>query len=170
MSGAMLLGDQAFCLEARKWLRRFGGSLFTLLPYAVSGWAGYKKHVKGVDRELTFQEKQKKVIRLVTHLSEMEDVSRILDFDPPVPEVNLVHGLLRVSAKDCLEASINVEKESGICVLSRVRDIDETEPAYQLGYKSKFELTIGDSNGLLDDSIFFRGWRSLAKELSHKGE
>jgi threonine aldolase len=31
-SGAMLLGSREFCDEARIWLRRFGGNLYTLLP------------------------------------------------------------------------------------------------------------------------------------------
>jgi Beta-eliminating lyase len=44
MAGAMLLGSSDFCTEARVWLRRFGGNLYTLLPYAISGYVGLRKH------------------------------------------------------------------------------------------------------------------------------
>lgn len=44
LSGAMLMGDKEFCREARIWLRRFGGNLYTLLPYAISGWSGYRRY------------------------------------------------------------------------------------------------------------------------------
>ena len=35
-AGSMLLGDTAFCASVRVWLRRFGGNLFTLAPFASS--------------------------------------------------------------------------------------------------------------------------------------
>lgn len=36
MTGAMLVGSGPFVAEARVWLRRFGGNVYTSLPYAVS--------------------------------------------------------------------------------------------------------------------------------------
>lgn len=33
ISGAMLLGNREFCEEARVWLTRFGGNLYTKMPY-----------------------------------------------------------------------------------------------------------------------------------------
>lgn len=41
ISGAMLIGKKEFCDEARIWLRRFGGNLYTLLPYFMSGYMLY---------------------------------------------------------------------------------------------------------------------------------
>ena len=35
ISGAMIMGEKDFCDEARVWLRRFGGNLYTLLPYCM---------------------------------------------------------------------------------------------------------------------------------------
>lgn len=40
MTGAMLVGSDAFVAEARVWLRRFGGNVYTSLPYALSGLHG----------------------------------------------------------------------------------------------------------------------------------
>jgi len=165
ISGAMLLGSSSFCTEARKWLRRFGGNLYTLVPYAASGWSGYKRHVKGEGRIATFEEKQEKLAHIVNHLSNMEDVSSVLSFDPPIPETNMFHGLLRASAEECLHASKKVEEESGICVLSRVRDIDETDPAFDSGFRSKFELAMGDTNFLIENDAFYTGWKDLVNEI-----
>lgn len=36
MTGAMLVGSTPFIAEARIWLRRFGGNVYTSLPYVVS--------------------------------------------------------------------------------------------------------------------------------------
>ncbi len=36
LAGSMLLGETSFCASARVWLRRFGGNLFTLAPFASS--------------------------------------------------------------------------------------------------------------------------------------
>jgi len=77
MTGAMLLGSEDFCGQARIWLRRFGGNLYTLLPYAVSGWAGYQRQWKlnsvqeKEEKEvngpllLSFVQKKEKLVRLV---------------------------------------------------------------------------------------------------------
>ena len=37
----MLAGSDSFIADARVWLRRFGGNLFTLMPYAVSAKRGF---------------------------------------------------------------------------------------------------------------------------------
>ena len=45
LTGAMLLGDNAFISQSRVWLRRFGGNLFTLTPYALSAYVGFQQNV-----------------------------------------------------------------------------------------------------------------------------
>lgn len=41
--GAMLLShDKKFCADARVWLRRFGGNIYSLLPTVVSCWYNYR--------------------------------------------------------------------------------------------------------------------------------
>lgn len=161
----MLLGTKEFCSQARSWLRRFGGNLYTLLPYAISGWAGYKKHVMGVNRQMTFVQKKEKMVNLVSMLTMMEQIKSSVSFDPEVPQTNMVHGYLRASVQDCIDARDEVERRTGICVLNRVREVDQVEHAFELGYRAKFEWAIGDANGSLEDDIFLRGWRDFALEL-----
>lgn len=96
MAGAMLMGSKDFCDEARVWLRRFGGNLYTLLPYAVSGWSGYQKYWKEPNEDgnktmLSFQEKKEKLVRICEHLSADENFAKVVKFEPQVPKVSMVH-------------------------------------------------------------------------------
>jgi threonine aldolase len=162
ISGAMLLGDTEFCEKARTWLRRFGGNLYTLLPYAASGWAGYRRHWLDVENNMSFQEKHQKILRLVAQIG-LDDV---VSFDPEIPEVNMVHGYFRHSV-DCISAAIDrVEQQIGLCVLKRVSKVEKTDHAYGCGYRSKFEWTVGAANGKISDSDFLQAWKALASELT----
>jgi threonine aldolase len=161
ISGAMLMGDAAFCEEARTWLRRFGGNLYTLLPYAVSGWTGYRRHWIDVEDNLSFVEKYAKLSRLVAAISE----EKVVSFDPEIPDVNMVHGYFRHSVDDVLAARDKVEELTGYRVLNRVGTIPKEEPAYKNGYRSKFEWTMGAANGAVADQEFVKVWKALASKL-----
>lgn len=177
LAGAMLLGDKDFCDKARIWLRRFGGNLFTLLPYAVSGWAGYKQRwclqsftvespspsVK--EHLLSFQKKKEKLVRIVEQLTSDDVVSRIVSFEPEVPETNMVHGYLKASVEACHNALNLVETENRIRVLVRVRQVEEAESAFEIGYRSRFEWAMGESNGNIPNDMFLKGWKALAQHL-----
>lgn len=167
ISGAMLMGNEEFCDEARIWLRRFGGNLFTLLPYAVSGWTGYRQHWIATEQGgMTFADKYDKLRRLVAQISK-DDTRKVVSFDPEIPQVNMVHGYFRHSVDEVLEARDKVEQETGYRVLNRVGSItDEEDPAYKSGYRSKFEWTMGASNGSVADDEFLKAWKALSAELS----
>ena len=162
ISGAMLLGNADFCEKARTWLRRFGGNLYTLLPYAVSGWAGYRRHWLDVEDNMSFDEKHQKILRLVAQIGTEEVVS----FDPEIPEVNMVHGYFRHSVDEVHAAIDQVERQTGIRVLKRVGKVEEEDHAYRSGYRSRFEWTIGAANGKIADSEILLAWKALASELT----
>lgn len=163
LSGAMLLGSADFCDEARTWLRRFGGNLYTLLPYAVSGWAGYRRHWVNLEETMSFDEKYHKLLRLVAQISKEDFVS----FDPEIPEVNMVHGYFRHHVDDVNTALDLVEQETGLRVLKRVGTVPKGEHAYQCGFRSRFEWTMGASNAAVPDSEFFRSWKALGSALTN---
>ena len=165
ISGAMLLGDQEFCTEARKWLRRFGGNLYSLLPYAVSGWAGYERYWKCRDGQLTFAQKKEKLLGLIRKLNNDEGVSNLVRFDPETPETNMIHGYLAFPPERMTEAINRVQETTGIRVLKRLGAVDESSAAHQEGHRSKFELSIGESNGKIEDDTFLLAWKELAKAL-----
>jgi threonine aldolase len=151
MSGAMLLGRAEFCRKARTWLRRFGGNLYILLPYALSGYLGFRRHwlllpeeEKKVEAEheeapdrlsdsskdwanqqksmMSFAEKKAKMMEIVEALSSHPVVSKVVAFDPATPQTNMVHGYLWESdPMRCQRALETVEHRCGIRVLNRVR-------------------------------------------------
>ena len=177
MTGAMLLGSNEFCGQARTWLGRFGGNLYTLMPYAVSGWAGFRRQwrlessqsesrsAQQQDRLLSFQEKKDKLVGLVQALAADDDIAQVLQFDPAIPETNMVHGYISASVEKCSTVLDAVEREHGIRVLFRVRPVPEEAPAYKLGYKAYFEWAIGEANGEIPDDVFIHGWRAVARGL-----
>jgi threonine aldolase len=167
ISGAMLLGSTDFCKEARVWLRRFGGNLYTLLPYALSGWAGYQQNWRLVNTDtLSFRQKKDKLGGLVTSLSADYTIHQVVRFDPEIPETSMVHGYLRISADACTKAAAIASERCGIRVLHRVKDILEHEPAYQAGFRSKFEWAIGEQNGSVKDATYLAGWTEFAQEVT----
>jgi hypothetical protein len=187
ISGAMLMGDKAFIAEARVWLRRFGGNLYTLLPYAVSSWKGYTdKYVNANSNvnptQLTFAQKHEKLARLVKAISKDKYVQQhanrkknksIVTFDPPVPVTCMVHGYLTSDLDSCHTALDAVEQEHNIRVLKRIRPVPSDHPvsastsaSSNHHYKCMFEWNMGDANGSIDDSHFLTGWRAFAKELA----
>ncbi|CAB9518736.1 Probable low-specificity L-threonine aldolase [Seminavis robusta] len=183
ISGAMLLGSKDFCDAARVNLRRFGGNLYTLLPYAISGWSGFRRQWRlesGEDEQLagadvpdpimSFQDKKNKLVGLVGALAAESQIARVLSFDPEEPETSMVHGFLRASPKDCAKALDQVEKDTNVRVLSRVRPVEESEPQYKVGFRSRFEWAMGESNGHVSDETYMLGLRALAGALSSEGD
>jgi threonine aldolase len=120
MTGAMLLGKASFIAQSRVWLRRFGGNIFTALPYAVSGWAGLIRNV-GTFPERA--ERMRAVARLLTALFQKDGRERqIIRFDPEVPEVSLVHVYLRgPSAEALLQIKDRVVRETSIACFTALK-------------------------------------------------
>mmetsp|Transcript_15952 Transcript_15952/g.28742 ORF Transcript_15952/g.28742 Transcript_15952/m.28742 type:complete len:568 (+) Transcript_15952:55-1758(+) len=198
ISGAMLLGDSEFCAEARVWLRRMGGNLYTVLPYAISSWDGFRKnclieeevHINGeevyddsVAKSLksklvydngVFENRRKKLTRVLELMRADEKINSIVQFDPAVPETNIVHGYLRMSYDECMAALEKVELSTGIRVLNRVRsnnngisrENSNCGDARNQHFGCRFEWTMGESNSLIEDGSFVRGWNKFAQLVS----
>ena len=160
ISGAMLLGDSAFIAEARIWLRRFGGNLYTVLPYAISSWSGFRNFSQS--KENVFEYRKDKLARVLKLLSTDARISNIVQFDPETgPQVNMVHGYLRMSYDECMKALDTVEQTTGIRVLSRVRSCKNDRNQFGC----RFEWTMGEANALIDDELFLLGWKTLAQVI-----
>jgi threonine aldolase len=169
MSGAMLMGSVEFCEEARVWLRRFGGNLYTLLPYAVSGWTGYQRYWKVPQQDksiMSFVDKRDKLVRIVQALSTDKACSKVIALDPPIPEVNMVHCYLRPSLEDCQRVRDSIQALLGISIFHRLRALTSDEPAFKSGYRAKLELSLGEANGSISDDAFVQGWTEFCKDIS----
>jgi hypothetical protein len=174
ISGAMLLGDFKFCSEARVWLRRMGGNLYSVLPYAVSSWSSFRKYCLDADYEMydpeIFANRRRKLRGILELLRADTMISSVVQFDPVVPEVTMVHGYLKISHDECMAAVEEVEATVGIRVLSRVRGCVvgdqeignfDMEGDEKFG-GSRFEWTMGESNSLIEDDYFILGWKTFA--------
>ena len=137
VSGAALLGSKAFVDRAQVWNRRFGGNLYSLLPLAVSCWKGFE------DNKGTFESKRKRlqeVVRAVTQVTlDIRDRSQnvLLRFDPPVPEVSMVHLYVRCDPTTAIALKDEVIKETGISVFNRMRPAPNN-----LTHESYFEMNL----------------------------
>ena len=142
MTGAVLLGKADFIAEARVWLRRFGGNLFTLLPYAVSSYSSYRNFVawnmssslkeasppdvatvSGAPLPVPYSmpARRARMQEVVALLSKAKELQPFVRFDPPVPEVSLVHVYIRGSVVTVREAHEASKQETGIACFNAVR-------------------------------------------------
>jgi len=184
LGGSVLAGTSDFMDEARAWLRRYGGNLYTLLPYVVAGRVGYRRYWKldypdnNTEAILSFAEKKHKLVTLVAALQQDDAVRQVVSFDPTVPETNMVHAYLQPpleDAQECLAAAQRAYERCGIRVVHRVSAVPssssndthhmEDHPAHRLGYRVKFEWTMGQANGQISNEIMLEGWRAFANEL-----
>ena len=162
----MIMGEKDFCDEARVWLRRFGGNLYTLLPYAADSWDGFERNVIGAN-ESNFKERFQKLGCLIESLQSKTNINDFVVFDPPIPHTNMVHVYLKAQIKHCEKARDIVVEKHGVSIFSRLKEIPPDEPLSKLGYGAKFEWTIGNSNGSLDDDLFVTSWTYFIKELKN---
>jgi threonine aldolase len=120
VTGAMLLGSEEFIQEARIWERRFGGNLYSLLPYGVSCWHQFTR----VDKNDFFARKAA-LVTVVDALRKRFIINQPdpkIRFEPPVPEVCLIHVFLQANVANCMRARDLTIKETGISCFARVRE------------------------------------------------
>lgn len=149
LSGAMLLGAEDFIKDARVWLRRFGGNVFTVLPYAVSAEMNFRKHIDGFSSRLV---RLKQAVTQVTIATQSD--SRV-SFSPSTPQVPMVHVWLRGTKAQLEAARDAVVKRHSIVVFDRLRSSRAVGTATEAWC---FEWKMGPLNATLDMEVFRRGW------------
>lgn len=150
VTGAMLVGPQIFIEEARVWNRRFGGNVYSLLPLAVSCWAGFR------DNKDTFKTKKERLQEVIKLLSdsfvdankcpaECRDAAGnvLIRFDPPVPQVSMIHVYVRCDAATAMKVREAVLASTGISCFTRIRPAAHslyTESYFEMNLVSRFSL------------------------------
>eukprot|EP00980_Cylindrotheca_fusiformis_P005242 scaffold1120_cov127-Cylindrotheca_fusiformis.AAC.4 len=158
LGGAILLGNKDFCNEARVWLRRFGGNLYSLLPYVVAAKAGYRTHFGSPGPStLSFREKGAKLAR-ITRILSSKGFDEVGKFEPSVPLVNMVHCYLRPSLDTCNTIRDTIQDECGISIFHRISSLNENDAGYEEGYRCRLEIYVGQANGLVEDELWIRSW------------
>lgn len=144
VTGAMLIGSQPFIEEARVWNRRFGGNVYSLMPLAVSCWSGFR------DNKDTFKTKKERLQEVIELLSdsfvnstkcppECCDIAgnSLLRFDPPVPQVSMIHVYVRCDSATAMKVREAVLAETGISCFTRIRPA-----AHSVYTESYFEMNM----------------------------
>lgn len=111
---------------------------------------------------LTFTEKADKLRSIVGLLSEDEDVSKVLEFVPKVPEVCMVHCVINAPASACLRAADETATATdGVRVFSRLRGDYKGDAGRQY-----FEWNMGDANGAVEEGVFLKAWKIFAAKVT----
>lgn len=177
------MGDKDFCEQARVWLTRFGGNLYTKMPYAASCWMGYRFHAsssssssgqvedcpaaRGPVAMMSFSDKFEKLKRITARIrSDPIFLQVVGEFTPIVPETNMVHVYLKESLDLCEGARDQVCSDVGINVFRRIREIPRCDARYAAGYKCYLEWTMGDANGSIVDEDFVKAWKLFSFHVS----
>ncbi len=128
ISGAALLGSQEFIAQARIWLRRHGGNLFTLFPLYMS--AKYN-----LDKRLNrFDSYYKKTLEIVEHLKDLEKII----INPVQPQVNMFHLYIKGEQETLTQKALQASKETGVWGFANIRATDSKNLC-------KIEWYVGDA-------------------------
>jgi threonine aldolase len=166
IAGSMLLGTKAETEHWKAWLRRFGGNTFSQLPTAVSCWHGF---VQNKDSFPTRKQRLQEVVAAVSKAvgAPAEAGEAVLAggwtvrFDPPVPEVSLVHAYFNHhDPKAVMEVVKEVAAREGIKVCAGLR------PAI-LGAagQSYFEFNMGPGNLEIPVETWVKGFTAVAEAI-----
>merc|ERR1711920_855699 len=96
---------------------------------------------------MSFGDLKNKLVRVIHLFSCDNQISSCVSFAPRIPQVNMIHGYMPFTKTQCEDAVQMVEMKLGVRVLSRMRVVEEDTLAYQKGFKTKFEWTMGEANG-----------------------
>jgi hypothetical protein len=147
--------------ETRLWSRRFGGNCYTLLPFAVSSWAGFRANKDFfVSRKARLHQIVSNLTQISSNEAAQETTRPLLRFDPPEPLVSMIHVYLRCDCPTATAARDAAAARSGVSVFRAVR------PGIRgASGQCYFEMNCGPHNGELTDEIWALGWRTFLEEL-----
>lgn len=128
LSGAMLLGDEAFIEESALWQRRAGATLYTLVPNVASAAMLLEDRLARMPRY---------VQRARAMASLVNEVDRVRT-RPRVPHVNMMHVYLTAEIDHVLAARDRLAEEADIWLVDGLT-------ASEVPGTCKFEWTIGDA-------------------------
>lgn len=109
-----------------------------------------------------FQQRQRKLARVLDLLHSDLGVTSIVHFDPAVPQTNMVHGYIKAPYDKCILALNTVEERTGIRVLSRLNECSSLDSTSS---RCRFEWVMGEANSEIDDGVFVSGWNAFVNEL-----
>jgi len=135
ISGAMLIGSQAFIDEAKVWQRRHGGNLYSLFPYVFSAEQSFDERI---GRMADYWQAAQRVAKA---FAPYPDVT----LRPSPPVTNMFHAFLRGSAQTYLERAQRIAAEREIWTINKLA------PTPTPGVFT-WEISCGDATVALNDA------------------
>ena len=149
MTGAMLLGSDAFVGAAVPWRRRLGANPYTSLPYALSCRAAWRKNAGN------FEARWHKLRRIAAALAARH--AGLVSFEPAEPTCAQCICRLAGDSEALERARDAAAAQTGAKVFRKLRSGDGGEPF--------FEWTLGPNNLDVDDDVFLEAWAAFAAAL-----
>lgn len=152
ISGAALLGDQAFIDEAKTWRARMGG----LLPGA---WVEICDTLRLLDRRIEQMPTFVKHAQVLAKTTSEQGIN----LDPTIPHVNMFHILLPLKASVAEQARDHIAQTMGIWLGNRFWDYEGPD-------RCAFELTIGEKALDLPPELLVKSiteFMTFAENLQH---
>jgi len=144
IAGSVLAGPADVIAESRTWQRRHGGNLIHLYPYVLSARKGLRERLGRME---VYHTKAKQIAALLSPFSEIAIV-------PNPPHTNMMHIFLRGERAKLEAAALEVAKETGIWLFSRLAPT-------LLPSSSMFELTVGEAALDLSDQEIVEAFQLL---------
>lgn len=126
IAGAILLGDSAFCSEAKIWKRRYGGDLISLYPYILSADYYFEKRINNMP---TYFANAKKLAAAFNQCAGITTLPEI-----PISNMFHVHFELPVETIAPMITQLQTTTSIGIC-----GNLIPTKTG------CSFELSVGDA-------------------------
>lgn len=161
-----------FIDQAREWQKRFGGGLFSCMPFAVSCWNAFRTN-HAVEVFLLRRNRLREVVAAVSESLKEHMQGRIIEydsqvqsrpllrFDPPVPSVSLIHVYFGGTVEMVEQAHAAAVGSTGISVYNRVR----TAVGFDCCCYTEFNM--GDQNADISIDKWITGYTALINEIVH---
>lgn len=158
LTGAMLLSKNGKFMEnCRVWLRRFGGNLFSLTPYALSCRLHFRTHWR------SFDARYKKLVEVVAKISQQRKIpGDLFRCVPSIPECPMVHVYLTGNCNQLDAAKKLTIQTHGIAVYDFLRGRGHLGKADEL----YFEWKMGPDNISIPNSKYLEGWNAFFGHLA----
>jgi threonine aldolase len=144
LAGAVLSGPADFVADARIWLRRHGGNLFTLSPYVLAASVGLRNRLPRVP---LYVERTRAIARILSALPGVRVV-------PDPPHVNMMHVAFPVEREALLDRSAEIARDEGVALFSSAAPSDGSRD-------TTVELHVGECALTLEDALLDRLFRRL---------
>ena len=164
----MLFGTLSFINEAKIWQRRFGGNVYSYLPYYTSAERSIHRYMN------SFMSRKKRLCAIAQVMQQsftelINEDNGIMYFFPKVPTCSMVHirfvkGTNVSMIKKCHLLTV---QKTGICLYNKLRQSPVEYDGHRYYY---IEWNMGSYNSQISDEIYVKGWAtffSIYEELTN---